>query len=77
MDKFPLLLPKRTLLSPPPPNGSNFYLSLNIFSLMVSKDEWEGILKRFKNRCVVAGKRTVVSFVEKLKNKLELSKKHI
>jgi len=44
---------------------------------MVSKDEWEANLKRFKNRCVIAGKRTVVSFVEKLKNKLEFSKKHI
>jgi len=43
---------------------------------MVSKDEWEANLKRFKNRCIIAGKRTVVSFVEKLKNKLEFSKRH-
>jgi len=44
---------------------------------MVAKDEWEAILKRFKNRCVISGKKTVVSFVEKLKNKMKLSRKHI
>jgi hypothetical protein len=44
---------------------------------MVSKNEWEANLKRFKNRCIISGKKTVVSFVEKLKNKLKLSKKKI
>jgi hypothetical protein len=44
---------------------------------MVSKGEWEAILKRFKNRCVTTGRRTVVSFVEKLKKKLEFPKKHM
>jgi hypothetical protein len=43
---------------------------------MVSKGEWEAILKRFKNRPVMYGKKIVVSFVERLKKKLELSKKH-
>jgi hypothetical protein len=42
---------------------------------MVLKDEWEAILKRFKNRSVFLRKKIVVSFVERLKKKLEFSKK--
>lgn len=43
---------------------------------MVSKDEWVGMLKRFKNRRLISGKKTIVSFVEKLKSRMQIPKRH-